>query len=188
MPFSDILSSLAATLSNSITLVNSLSVPQATETMNFNGGVGGTFSLSLGDGLGTSGPGEANCPYCDQRVVAPSGTDTIDLTAIPGTLPDGAANFFQATGFALVKGIGIEIVANGDSTISIGAQIGGGTNSWDGWLSAGATEEIDSDGLPYCKGSDSGRIVSGTQRFLKIVNLDSVNDLTYTIVVVGLHS
>jgi hypothetical protein len=188
MAFSDILSSLNANFAVAVQVSNTLNVPGASAPMTFKAAIGIDDTYVLGDGSGSANTQQVNLPYFEQRVLMPGASETIDLSNIPGSLYGGAANYFQASGFALINGIAIVILPNTNKTIAYRMQIGGGPNPWAGWLSAGALETIDADGTPYIHQSETGRPVSPTSKNLLIANLDTLYVMTYQIIVVGLHS
>ncbi len=146
--------------------------------------------------------GQVNAFYFDQRVLKPLQHEILDLRNIPA----GPSNYWSGFAFSLVKVIVIRLVDNGDnpatfaSSIRIGdASFGPGTGTgtgtgsgghftdeWSGWLSHGATEDVDFGGTPYNKCSDVGRVVDHYHRSLKIANLDPGYKATYQIIMFGL--
>ncbi len=147
----------------------------------------GTYSVknswSYGDAAGQS----ANV-FFTLEVLAGSISAQIDLFNL--LVPQSNVNISFA--FGKVTMLSVELITNEDaSTGSTGIRVGGAaSNAFDGWWSAGATQDIDTGGLPVIMGGNgtTGKTVGAGNRFLKILNLDAVNEATVRVTVFGVQN
>lgn len=142
-----------------------------------NNNYGPDRSYTLGDG-----DNEVDAVYAQVITIDGAADETIDLSSLAAKY----SNLYADFGFDLVKEVLIEVLANDDeSDPASGVQVGNAaSNSWQGWLSAGATVDVDYLG-DYHAGSDTGRAVDGTHKNLFIANLDATNTATVRITIYG---
>lgn len=159
------------------------SVTGLTDSIKLSGNDDDSLSFLIG-----TGSGMVDTVYFQERTLLAGANETLDLSSIG--VADAKSNFNVAFGFAHIKSIKVRILTNSDNTtIASSIRIGGAaSNAWNGWLSAGATEDIDHNGSPFVKGSDTGRPVDSTHKNLKIENLDLTHSLTYQILVYGIKA
>lgn len=138
----------------------------------------GPFAWSFGDG-----EGEADGVLFAYGQIAPSGVVTFDLFNVQND--DTLANFNQGFAFQTIKFVMVELLPNSSGGAS-GIRVGGG--SWDGWLSAGGTHDVEEGGPPYLAGSDAGKPVTAAVRTLQITNLDASAEATVRLTVLGVKA
>ncbi len=127
-----------------------------------------------------TGSGQANKAWSDQRSIAASGTDSLDLA---GTLVDA---FGQTITFTSIKAI--IIVASGDNQDNI--EIGGNANAFASFFGDPAdTLILKPGGMIALTAPGAGYAVTATTGdILDLVNADSSNASVYDVILVGVAS
>lgn len=126
-----------------------------------------------------TGAGQADKAFHDQRTLAASATEDLDLA---GILTDV---FGAAITFVRIKGLFVAAAATNTNNVIIGA----GTNPWATLLSATGTVTLKPGG--YCGfGAGAGDAVgwpvtAATGDILKVANSSSGTSVTYDVVIVG---
>jgi hypothetical protein len=134
------------------------------------------FELALTDGTGAD---QANNVFSDERTIAASGTENLDLAGV-------LANALGATlGFSAIKAILIVAAVSNTNNVVIG---GAGSNAFAGPF-ADATDKIvlgPGDVFVITRRSAAGMAVAaGTGDILLVANSGAGTSVTYKIVILG---
>ncbi|MEZ0155261.1 MAG: hypothetical protein AB9Q22_10230 [Candidatus Reddybacter sp.] len=136
-----------------------------------------SIGIALKDGAGLN---QANQMFTDQRTVALSTTDTLDLS---GTLVN---NLGQTVALTKVKALIISAAVGNGSTLTVG----GNVNAFADWLGAAAhTVKVRPGGVLCLVAPDATAyaVTGGTGDLLDITNDDGAAAATYDIVVIGVE-
>lgn len=144
-------------------------VPSAAP-LNFN------LLLNLASGVAA---GQADLMWAQQRQVAASGTDDLDLTALTDELG-------QAVNFTRVKGLIVYALPGNTNNAVVGAAA---ANAWTSLLNATGTATLRPGGVlaTFCGPADAtGWVVTGAgQRVLRVTNSAGGSVINYQIAVIG---
>lgn len=125
------------------------------------------------------GAGQADRMFTDQRTIAASGSEDLDLA---GVLTDA---FGATITFARIKALMIT-AADGNTN---GVVVGAGTNAWAGFLGATHTMTLrpgTAIGMAVGAADATGYVVTAaTGDILKVANSSSGTSVTYDIVIIG---
>lgn len=136
-----------------------------------------SYARALSTGVSV---GQADQMWFDQRNIAASGTDDLDLT---GTALQSALNVNVA--FARVKAVIIEALSTNTNNLIVGAAA---ANPWVGPFGAGThTVQVRPSGLlaMFCQDATGWAVVAGTGDILRVANSAGGSAVDYKIIVVG---
>jgi len=133
-----------------------------------------------------TGAGACNLYVCQQRTLAASTSETLNL--FDGSLV-GIAR--EATGFATIKFIQVFLIPNpsgatGATSITIGNAAADVQALWFGGDTH--TASVFKDGPAFQQGDPTGKTVDNTNKNLLITNADGTNAATYQILIAGLSN
>lgn len=154
------------------TLTNPLDLTTVSAPVNF----GKQINLSEGTGINA-----ANKIWHDERTIAASGTDDLDLA---GTLLDP---FGTAISLARIKGIIISAAATNNNNVVVGA----GTNPVINWLGGTTPTVIVRPGgllMVIAPDATGYAVTAGTGDILRVANSGAGTSVTYQVVVIGANS
>lgn len=135
-----------------------------------------TVSWTVSDGTGS---GQANRLWHDQRTLAASATENLDLA---GSLADA---FGATVTFARVKGLLIAASSANSNAVVVGAAA---SNAWSTWVGASThTVTVRPGGVLLLTAPDATAyaVTAGTGDILKIANGGAGTSVTYDIVILG---
>jgi len=136
-----------------------------------------TYQAELGDGTGT---GQANRIWHDQRTLAASANEDLDLA---GSLLDALGGAFS---LARVKGLIVAAAAGNTNNVIVGAAA---SNAWAALLGATHTLTVRPGAVvaAFAGAADptGWAVTAGTGDLLRIANSGAGTSVTYDIVVVG---
>jgi hypothetical protein len=143
---------------------------------------GSSFAWKFGS---TNAQGQINGLAYFYGALAGNSSSLIDLRNIPAT----QSNFGATLAFTLINLFAVELLPNADASQgSSGIQIqsSGLAEAWTGWF-GGGYPTIDTGGVPYIAGSNTGKPVgTNSNRYLEITNLDSSNYATIRMLIGGI--
>jgi hypothetical protein len=132
--------------------------------------------LDLADGTGAA---QADLLWHDQRTLAASGSESLDLAG--GSLTDALGT---ALTFARVKGLIVAAAAGNTTEVLVG---GAATNAWASWVDAADNEVVVRPGgvVALLAPGTGYAVTADTGDLLQIANSSSGTSVTYDIVIIG---
>lgn len=135
-----------------------------------------TVQLDLASGTGAN---QADLVFSDQRTIAASGTDSLDLA---GTLTDA---FGATVSFARVKAIMITAASGNTNDVLVG---GAASNTFLNWVSDATDVVVVKPGglfLLAAPDATAYAVTASTGDILQVANSSSGTSVTYDVVIIG---
>jgi len=165
---------LSATVTNSIvgTITNSLDLQEQSSALT------SSDSLSLTDGTGAN---QANNVFSDQRTLAASANEELDLA---GSLTDAYGSTIT---FTKVKALKVSAASGNTNSVNVGGAAANGFINWVG--DATDVIKIPPGGTFLITAPDATgfAVTAGTGDLLKITNGGGSTSVTYDIVIIGVE-